>query len=168
MANLNGLFTLGRSAELRTTGGGDSVTTLALAYNYGRKGEDGKKPTQWIEAALWGKQAEALAQYLEKGKQVSCAISDVHIETYAKNDGGQGTKLVGRILDIELARGGGQQSSNDGYGQQEQRPAQRQAPAPRQQQAAPAPRQGGGGFEDMDDSIPFRDPMSKRGFHLVV
>ena len=64
---------------------------------------------------------------------------------------------------------GSKPSGNDeGYGQQEQRPVQRQAPAPRQQQAAPAPRQGGGGFEDMDDSIPFRDPMSKRGFHLVV
>lgn len=33
---------------------------------------------------------------------------------------------------------------------------------------APQRRSGGGGFDDMDDDIPFRDPLARRGFHLVV
>jgi hypothetical protein len=36
----------------------------------------------------------------------------------------------------------------------------RQAPAPRGSQ--------GSGFSDMDDDIPFRDPMAYRGHHLIL
>ena len=68
MATLTGLFTLGRDAETRVTQGGTTVVQLAVAYNYGRKGEDGKKPSQWVRASMFGKQAETLAPYLTKGK----------------------------------------------------------------------------------------------------
>lgn len=38
-----------------------------------------------------------------------------------------------------------------------------------QQRPASAPRSGGGGgFDDMDDDIPFRDPMAKRAFALSI
>jgi hypothetical protein len=36
---------LGRDAELRYTPNGDAVCNLALACEYGRKGQDGKRPT---------------------------------------------------------------------------------------------------------------------------
>ena len=62
-----GLARIGRDAEIRHTAGGDAVASLSLAFTYGRKGEDGKRPTQWVDASLWGKRAEALAQYLTKG-----------------------------------------------------------------------------------------------------
>ena len=42
MATLTGLFTIGRDAETRVTQGGTTVVQLAVAYNYGRKGDDGK------------------------------------------------------------------------------------------------------------------------------
>lgn len=42
-------------------------------------------------------------------------------------------------------------------------------PAPQRQAApAPAPRQASSGFDDMDDDIPFRDPLSRRGLHLSI
>ena len=81
MATLTGLFTLGRDAETRVTQGGTTVVQLAVAYNYGRKGDDGKKPSQWVRASMFGKQAEALIPYLTKGKQVSLVIRDLHIAT---------------------------------------------------------------------------------------
>lgn len=36
--------------------------------------------------------------------------------------------------------------------------------------AVPAPAAAGGssGFDDMDDDIPFRDPLARRGFHLAI
>lgn len=105
MSQINGLFRVGRDAELRSTPNGDKVLNLALAYNYGRKGDDGKKPTQWIEATLWGKLAEALAPYIGKGTQVYATIGDPHIETY-QGANGPGYKLVGKIQEIELASGG--------------------------------------------------------------
>ena len=82
-----GLARLGRDAEIRTTSQGESVATLALAFSYGRKGSDGNRPTQWVDAALWGKRAEALAPYLLKGGLVSVSLEDVHIETFEGKNG---------------------------------------------------------------------------------
>jgi len=142
MATLVGLFTLGRDAEIRTTNGGDQVAGLALAYNYGRKGADGKTPSQWVDAALWGERAGKLIEYLTKGTQFFAQIDDLHVETYPKNDGTQGVKLVGRVGQIEFTRGQRQAAAPA--------PARAPDPAPR-----PAPQKTGSGFDDMDDDIPF-------------
>lgn len=139
MATLVGLFTLGRDAELRTTANGDQVASLALAYNYGRKGADGKTPSQWVDAAFWGERAVKLVEYLTKGSQFYIQLDDLHVETYDKRDGGQGVKLVARVGQIEFVR------------------AQRAAAAPKAP-PAPAPKPAastGSGFDDMDDDIPF-------------
>lgn len=140
-----GLARIGRDAEIRHTANGDAVASLSLAFTYGRKGEDGKRPTQWVDASIWGKRAEALAQYLTKGSLVVVTLEDVAIQTFRKADGTDGVKLVGRVLDIELA-GGNQQAAAPVAPPPPPRPAPRPAPA-----AAPA----SSGFDDMDDSILF-------------
>lgn len=140
-----GLARLGRDAELRYTSDSTPVVSLSLAFTYGRKGEDGKRPTQWIDAALWGKLGEALIDYLTKGSLVAVSLEDVHIETFKKSDGSPGHKLAARVHSIELA-GGGERAAAPAPA-----PAQRQAPPPR----APAQKTGTG-FDDMeDDLIPF-------------
>lgn len=132
-----GLARLGRDAEVRYTNSGEPVAGLSLAFSYGRKGPDGKKPTQWVDAALWGKLAEALAPYLTKGTQVYVLLDDVHVETYQQRDGSQGVKLAGKVATIDLASGQGA------------KPAE-QASKPQSKPAAT-----GSGFDDMDDDIPF-------------
>jgi single-strand DNA-binding protein len=135
-----GLARIGRDAEVRHTSNGDAVVSLSLAFTYGRKGEDGKRPTQWVDAALWGKRAEALAPYLLKGGQISVTLEDVHIETY-QGKNGEAFKLAGKVMDIELAGGGERQAA----------PAQHPTARP---PVAPAP--SGSGFDDIpDDDIPF-------------
>lgn len=140
----SGLFRLGRNAEIRTIPSGEQVVELALAYNFGKKGADGNRESQWIKAAYWGQRAASVAPYLLKGNQVVVHLSDLHIETF-EGKSGPGHNLVGRVDDVELVSG------------QQQAPAQQQAPrqaAPqptRQPQAAPAP---AGGFADFDD-VPF-------------
>ncbi|RYF31377.1 MAG: single-stranded DNA-binding protein [Comamonadaceae bacterium] len=145
MAQLFGLARIGRDAELRTTGQGDQVATLSLAFTYGRKGADGKRPTQWVEGALWGKLAEALTPYLTKGTQVSVTLDDTRIETFRKSDGTDGLKLAGRVTSIELA-GSGERTAPA--------PAPRPAPAAAPRAPAAATR-AASGFDDMDDDIPF-------------
>lgn len=154
----HGLARLGKDAELRFTSTGEAVATLSLAFSYGRKGEDGKRPTQWVKGSLWGKRAEALEPYLLKGGLISVDLSEVHIETF-EGQNGPGYNLVGKVDEIELAGGNDRQQ-----GQQESRQApQQQRPAPRQaapRQEAPAPRQAAprpaSGFDDFDSSdIPF-------------
>lgn len=132
-----GLARIGRDVELRRTGGGDAVISLSLAFTYGRKGEDGKRPTQWVDAALWGKRAEALAPYLVKGGLVAVTLEEVHIETY-QGTNGPGHKLAGKVLDIELAGGNDKPAA-----------APRPAAAPAR---APAPASG---FDSDDETIPF-------------
>jgi len=101
-----GLYTLGRDAEVRFTANGDAVASLSLAYHYGKKTAEGKQPTQWIDASLWGKRAEALSQYLTKGKEIFAVLDDVHIETYKKKDGTEGFKLAAKVSDITVVKSG--------------------------------------------------------------
>lgn len=140
MATLTGLFTLGRDAETRVTGSGTTVVQLAVAYNYGRKGDDGKKPSQWVRASMFGKQAEALAPHLTKGKQVSLVIRDLHIATFQKQDGSTGTSLEGVADFDDFARGPKQEGS---------------APPPAPRPAPPPAASQGGGFSDFDSDVPF-------------
>lgn len=148
MPQLTDIGRIGRDAEVRFTTGGDAVVNLALACEYGRKGTDGKRPTQWVDATLWGKQAEAMAPYLLKGQQVYFTMDDAHVETYPKTGGGEGVKLTGKIIIIKFA-GASAGSSANAPQQQQQRP-QQQRPAPQQQAPQPAP-----DFDSFDDDIPF-------------
>lgn len=145
---LIGMARLGRDAELRSTPSGDPVAQLSLAFNYGRKGSDGNRPSQWVRASLWGKRAEALSEYLLKGTTVVVTLGDPHIETFQKQDGTEATSMVATVDDIEIAS----------RPQQDRQPAQPQRPAPQAQQRPqrqqPARTQGSG-FDDMDDDIPF-------------
>ena len=155
MATLTGLFTLGRDAETRVTGNGTTIVQLAVAYNYGRKGDDGKKPSQWVRVAMFGAQAEKLAPYLTKGKQVSLVIRDLHIATFQKQGGSTGTSLEGVADFDDFARGPKQDAAAPA-------PAPRPAPAQRQTQADPS------GFDSMSDDVPFIDPLKRRSVHLVM
>ena len=97
-----GLARIGRDVELRRTPKGEAVISLSLGFKWGAKGDDGNRKTEWVDASLWGKQAEALAPYLKKGGLVSVTIDDLHIETY-QGKNGEGKKLAGRVSGIELA-----------------------------------------------------------------
>ncbi len=63
---------LGADAELRYTGSGMAVANFRIATTEVWKDKDGQKQeqTEWHRISLWGKMAEAVSQYLTKGKQV--------------------------------------------------------------------------------------------------
>lgn len=96
-----GLARLGKDAEVRYAPSGDAVANLSLAFNYGKADSDGKRPTQWINASLWGKRAESLAPYLTKGSLHCFTLSEIHIEAF---EGQNGTfhNLVARVDDVQL------------------------------------------------------------------
>ena len=131
-----GLARIGRDVELRYTNTNEPVANISLAFTYGKKGSDGKRPTQWVEGVLWGKRAESLAPYLRKGGQIVAYLEDVHLQTFQKNDGSPASKLTGRISDIELIGGG------------------ESAPAPAPARAPAKPKANSSGFDDFDD-VPF-------------
>lgn len=97
-------------------------------------------------------------------------------EDYPKNSGGTGTRMViagifqakteltaGEILDRKTTP----ELLTKMVARLRHRPVKGSKPAAGRT-AAPASAGGGGsGFDDMDDDIPFRDPLSYRGAHLV-
>jgi single-strand DNA-binding protein len=155
---LIGLARLGRDAEAPRTAGSTVVCNLSLAFNYGQKAQDGNRPTQWVDASLWGKQAEALYQHLQKGKLVCVTLDDVHIETF-EGKSGPGQKLVGKVSKLDFASPKSEQADAP----RDATPAPRNEYAPARGVSQPAPqttgaagRGGATGFDDMDDDlIPF-------------
>jgi single-strand DNA-binding protein len=135
---------IGRDAEIRQAGN-SQVSDLAIAYNYGKKDNDGKKPTQWVRGSLWGNYAATMQQYLTKGTSVYVVLKDVNVRTYAKNDGSAGVSLEGEVVTIEITA-----RPQPAPGAAPPPPARAPARAP-----APAPTRNASGFDDMDDDIPF-------------
>lgn len=140
---LIGLCRLGRDAEVKYTQGGKAVANLSLAFNYGLKDANGKNPSQWIDASLWGDRAEKLSQYLTKGTHLYVILTDPHIETFTKRDGGDGFKLAAMVNVIEFA-GSKQEAKQETQAAERPRPS-----APETKPSLP------GNVQDMDDDIPF-------------
>lgn len=146
---ISGVGRLGRDGELRYTPNGIAVVNLAIAFNYGQKQDDGNRLSQWIECALWGKQAEALAQYLKKGNQVSVTAADPHIEFFQRTDLTQGTKLVANIINIELIGS----KKEEAEPKENTNSAQNKQSAPQQNSGSTPPVPPN--YDYFDDDIPF-------------
>jgi single-strand DNA-binding protein len=141
---ITGVVRLGRDAESKVTSGGTAVVSFTAAYSYGKKGEDGQRPTQWIAFEFFGARAEAVAPYLAKGAQVWIAASNPRIRSYDKKDGSQGVALEATVQELQLV--GGKPAGGDAP-QAERRPA-----------AAPSPARTTSGhsrFDALEDDIPF-------------
>ncbi len=79
---------LGRDAELRYTPAGAAVLKFSLATTdtWTDKGGQKQERTEWHNADYWGKPAEAVAEYLKKGKQVYLE-GQLLTEEYTDKDG---------------------------------------------------------------------------------
>lgn len=130
---------LGSDMVIRYMPNGDPVGDVSLAVTLMKKNSEGKRMTQWVKAALFGKRAETLAPYLTKGSLHAFHLSELHIDTFSGKEGNQVSTLKARIDDVELCGNKEAQTSQP-------------ASAPQQQAHAAG---GGNGFDDMDDDIPF-------------
>lgn len=127
---------LGSDMVIRYLPNGDPVGEVSLAVTLMKKDSEGKRMTQWVKSALFGKRAESLAQYLTKGSLHAFHLSELHIDTFTGKDGNQVSMLKARIDDVELC-------------------GNRDSQAP---QSAPQPRplsSGGSGFDDLENDLPF-------------
>ena len=85
MSKMHTLARIGKDVQVKFSPNGMAFANLSLAYSYGKKQEDGNRPTQWVDAVMFGKRAESLAPQLTKGIQVSVYLSEIHIEKYEAN-----------------------------------------------------------------------------------
>ena len=90
----------GRDAEIRYFDDGRSVASVPVAINLRqRKGED--VPPVWVEVSLWGKRAQALADYVRKGDLLAVAGELQAPEAYTDKAGSARYRL--RVSANEIA-----------------------------------------------------------------
>jgi single-strand DNA-binding protein len=144
---------LGRDAETKFTPGGTAVTKFSVATSRRWKDKQSgewKEETDWTNIVLW--QAENLANYLTKGKQVYVE-GRIHTRSYDDKDGKKvyATEVVAD--DVILLGGPGDSGGRGGddYSQQPvSMPRSAGGGSPRQ----PAPQEDyGQGITD--DDVPF-------------
>ena len=139
---------LGRDAELRYTPGGAAVATLNLATTETWNDKEGQRQekTEWHRVILWGKQAETLNQYLQKGKQIYIE-GRLQMDTWEDKQSGQKRSKLRVVADNLTLLGGGREGGGGGRSYDDappSRPPQRSAPSPSRPSAEPE-----------DDDIPF-------------
>lgn len=116
-----------KDAELRTLNNGDSVASFSVADNQGKD-----KPAIFWNCSLFGKRADSLAQYLQRGQAVT-VVGTLSEREYEK-DGQKRKAQDVRVNDVALQGGSKQQGAASAA-----KPQGRPAPSP--------------DFED--DQIPF-------------
>ena len=175
MASVNKVIlvgNLGADPETRYLPSGDAVSNIRLATTdrYKEKGSgEMKELTEWHRVSFFGRLAEIAGEYLKKGSSVYIEgrirtrkwTDQAGVEKYS-------TEIVADQMQMLGGRGGsaGAGGGDDGgYQQREpaaERPARvasgsgvgagRSAGAAASRPSAPA---AGGGFDEMDDDIPF-------------
>ena len=138
---------LTRDAELRYTNSGTAVGRFSLAVNRRkRSGDVWEDEVSYFDVVLWGKQAESISKYLEKGKQISVQ-GELHQNRW-EQDGQARSRIEIIASNVQLlgnsgSSSGGSQQNTGGY------PA-----ASEQRTARPQPVRYDGP-EQFDDDIPF-------------
>ena len=182
MASVNKVIlvgNLGADPEVRNLPSGDAVANIRLAttdrYKDKQSGEF-KENTEWHRVAFFGRLAEIVSEYLKKGSSVYIE-GRLRTRKYQGQDGQDrySTEIVADQMQMLGGRGGSSGGGDDGgYDDGERRSARppRQQPSGGSNEYARQSRGGGagpahgnrpatggipagGGFEEMDDDIPF-------------
>lgn len=90
---------LGQDAELKYTKDGTSVANFSLAVDVGW---GDRRKTLWIDCAIWGKKAEALTEYLTKGKTIA-VLGELDVRAWVSNqDGDPRGSIQLTVLEVTL------------------------------------------------------------------
>jgi single-strand DNA-binding protein len=145
MADINRVVLVGRltrDAELKYTSGGQAVCKFSIAINRRRKsGDQWEDEANFFDIVLWGRQGEALNQYLLKGKQVG--IEGELRQDRWQQDGQNRSKIEIVASNIQLLGSGGQ----SGQGGQGSYQNEREQGGPASSEVPQA--------DDFTDDIPF-------------
>ena len=150
MASVNKVIligNLGADPETRYLPSGDAVTNIRIATTDTWKDKNGEKQehTEWHRVAFFGKTAEIAGEYLKKGSPVYIE-GRIRTRKWQDKEGQErySTEIVADRMQLLGGRGGGETMSREPAAAMSGSNAK-----PTQQ------RKGGGGFDEMDDDIPF-------------
>lgn len=164
MASVNKVIlvgNLGRDPETRYSADGSAITNISIAttdkYKDKNTGET-KETTEWHRVVFFGKLAEIAGEYLKKGRPVYVE-GKLRTRKWTNKEGQDQytTEIVADSMQMLGGRdsagssGGMANMDDDGFSTAPPQRASRPAPQTNKAPAKPA----SGGFDDMDDDIPF-------------
>jgi single-strand DNA-binding protein len=157
MASVNKVIligNLGRDPEVRYLPSGDAVANISIATTETWKDKGGEKQekTEWHRVAMFGKTAEIAGEYLKKGSQV---YIEGRLETrkWTDKEGHERSTTEIRADRMQMlgSRSGGSERMAPPEDDASSRPSAA-APAPAKKAEGTGK---GGGFDDLEDDIPF-------------
>lgn len=98
---------VGKDANLQKTKAGKAVADFSIAINNGKDGDGKERAPMWIKAVLWEKKAEALAQYITKGKMIAVS-GPVGVESWNSKQGEAQASIVVTVHELTFCGGGGE------------------------------------------------------------
>ena len=146
---------LGKDAETRYTASGTAVTNVTLATNRRTKNQqtgEWEEDTDWHDIVIW--KAEALASYLQKGKQVYVE-GRLQTRSWEDQSGNKRyrTEVVADAGGVILLGGRDSASGGGDFSQESQEPRAKAQSAPTGGTAAADAGAGDAGITD--DDVPF-------------
>lgn len=157
MASVNKVIligNLGRDPEVRYMPSGDAVAniTIATTETWKDKGGEKQEQTEWHRVAMFGKTAEIAGEYLKKGSQVYIE-GKLQTRKWTDKEGQERytTEIRADRMQMLGSRSGGSERmapSEDDAAPPRSSPASTKKPAG-------ASSAKGGGFDDLEDDIPF-------------
>jgi single-strand DNA-binding protein len=152
MASVNKVIligNLGKDPETRYLPSGDAVANFSIATTEVFKDKSGAKQehTEWHRISFFGRQAEIAGEYLKKGSPVYVE-GRIRTRKWQDKEGADRytTEIVGDRMQLLGSRGGGSESMSRESSSPGAAPADGKKPQAQKK---------GGGFDEMDDDIPF-------------
>jgi single-strand DNA-binding protein len=161
MASINKVIlvgNLGRDPETRYMPNGDAITNVSIATTLKWKSKDSGESveeTEWHRVVFKGRLAEIAGEYLKKGRPVYVE-GRLKTRKWSDKEGLERytTEIIASELQMLGGREGGAAPMDDDTGFESS--GSRSAPAARPAASKPAPaKAAAGGFDSMDDDIPF-------------
>ena len=97
---------VGQDPQLNDVGG-NKVCNLSVAVNEtwtDRNTNERREKTTWYRVAVWGRQAEVVNQYVQKGRQIM-VIGTVDARAYMNNNGEPAASLELRAREVRFLGG---------------------------------------------------------------
>lgn len=143
MASINKVIligNLGKDPDLRFMPNGDAVCNFSVATTESWKDKNGQKQekTEWHNVVMYRKLAEIAGEYLKKGRPV---YLEGRLQTRKWQDKEGADRYTTEVIADSMQMLGSKDSNDGGYS------------APKAQPANPV--QNDGGFDTMEDDIPF-------------
>lgn len=120
---------LTRDPDMKYSNAGGAILRFSVAVNRSRRNQDGSwgEEANFFDCVYFGKSAEAVSQWLSKGRQVAVQ-GELRQDSWKTQDGQTRSRVEIWVNNLNLLGGGQRDGQSGGYGQSRSNGGYNQAP----------------------------------------